>query len=57
MEIELKPEIVKRIEAYVKNSRFESVDAFVDRAATLLLYAEDNKGLFEKMIKKQKSEE
>lgn len=46
MEISLPKELVERIEKYVKQGRFKSVEEFLEHAANLLLYAEDNKELF-----------
>lgn len=55
MKVELDEKKAERIEKYVTEKKFKSVEEFVDRAVTLLLYAEDNRGMFEGIIK-QRSE-
>lgn len=51
MEVKIDSEKAKRIEKYVNDGRFDSVEKFVDHALTLLLYAEDNKDMFQKMLR------
>jgi Arc/MetJ-type ribon-helix-helix transcriptional regulator len=46
MEISLPKEIVDKIEKYVSEGRFKSMEEFMEQATNLLLYAEDNKDLF-----------
>ena len=49
--MEIKEEQLKKIEEYVKEGRFKSVDEFTDKAIELLLYAEDRKEELTKMMK------
>ncbi|MBT3583168.1 ribbon-helix-helix protein, CopG family [Candidatus Woesearchaeota archaeon] len=46
MEISLPKELVEKIEKYVEQGRFKSMEEFIEHATNLLLYAEDNKDLF-----------
>jgi Arc/MetJ-type ribon-helix-helix transcriptional regulator len=46
MEISMPKEVIERIEVYVKQGRFKSVEDFLEQASSLLLYSEDNKELF-----------
>ncbi len=50
--MEIKAEQLKRIDKHVQDGSFKSVDAFVERAIELLLYAEDNKAMFRGAIRK-----
>ena len=50
MDVKIDEAKAKRVEAYVKEGRFGSVEEFVDHALKLLLYAEDNKDMFQKML-------
>jgi len=49
MEVKIDSKKAEKIQAYVDNGGFESVEEFVDQALTLLLYAEDNKEMFQQM--------
>jgi Arc/MetJ-type ribon-helix-helix transcriptional regulator len=46
MDISMPKELIEKIDTYVKQGRFKSVEDFLEQAANLLLYAEDNKDLF-----------
>ena len=46
MDISLPKELIVKIEKYVEQGRFKSVEEFIEQATSLLLYAEDNKELF-----------
>ena len=46
MDISLPKEVIEKIDNYVHQGRFNSVEDFIEQAANLLLYAEDNKDLF-----------
>jgi Arc/MetJ-type ribon-helix-helix transcriptional regulator len=46
MDITLPKELVEKIQKYVDEGRFKSVEDFLEQASTLLLYAEDNKDMF-----------
>jgi len=46
MDISLPKEVIEKIDTYVQQGRFKSVEDFIEQAANLLLYAEDNKDLF-----------
>ena len=48
--MELNPEKLKRIEAVLSRSDFKSVEAFVDHAVEMLLFAEENRDKFAKMV-------
>ena len=50
MEVKIDEDKAKRIDAYVKEGRFKTTEDFVDHALKLLLYAEDNKDMFQKML-------
>jgi Arc/MetJ-type ribon-helix-helix transcriptional regulator len=50
MDITLPKELLARIEVYVKQGRFKSVEEFLEHSASLLLYAEDNKELFNQAL-------
>jgi len=56
MEIIIDDKKAEKIQKYVDKKSFESVEAFVDRALTLLIYAEDNRDMFQQMIKQQETE-
>lgn len=56
MKVEIEKDKFVRIENYVKDGRFKTVNEFVDKALTLLLYAEDNRDKFAQMIRQQKDE-
>ena len=49
--MEISEEKLKKIEAYIKEGRFKSVDEFVDKAVDLLLYAEDRKEEITEMMR------
>lgn len=51
MELNLSKEQLEKIENYVKEGRFKSVDDFISQAANLLLYAEERKEDFKKILK------
>jgi len=46
MDVSLPKETMDKIEIYVKQGRFKSVEAFLEQATVLLIYAEENKDLF-----------
>jgi len=46
MEISLPKDLIEKIEKYVQQGRFKSVEEFLEQASGLLCYAEDNKDLF-----------
>lgn len=46
MDISLPKEMIEKIEEYVKQGRFKSVEECIEQAVNLILYAEDNKDLF-----------
>ncbi len=48
--MELNPEKLKRIEAVLSRSDFKNVDEFIDHAVELLLFAEENRDKFNKML-------
>jgi Arc/MetJ-type ribon-helix-helix transcriptional regulator len=50
MDITLPKELLEKIEVYVKQGRFKSVEEFLEHSASLLLYAEDNKELFNQAL-------
>ncbi len=52
MEINISDETKAKIDKYVKDGRFKSVDDFVQQAIKLLLYAEDKKDDFLNIVKK-----
>jgi len=54
MEVEIDQKKADKIQTFVDAKQFESVETFVDRALTLLIYAEENRDMFQNMIKQQK---
>ncbi len=48
--MEIKKELREKIEKYVKDGRYKSVDEFMNAAAETLLMAEDRKKEFEKIL-------
>ena len=48
--MELNPEKLKRIEAVLSRSDFKTVEAFVEHAVEMLLFAEENRDKFNKML-------
>lgn len=48
--MELDPEKLKRIEAVLPHSDFKNVDEFVNHSVELLLFAEENRDKFNKML-------
>jgi Arc/MetJ-type ribon-helix-helix transcriptional regulator len=50
MDITLPKELLEKIEVYVKQGRFKSVEEFLEHSVSLLLYAEDNKELFNQAL-------
>jgi len=50
MEVKIDSDKFKRVERYVEKGRFSSAEEFVDQAVKLLLYAEDNKDMFKKIV-------
>ena len=52
IQVELSDEKWERISKYIEEKRFKDVDDFIEQAARLLLYAEDNKDNFEKFVKR-----
>ena len=53
MEVKLVDEQKKKIEQFVKQGRFESIDDFIRQAVKLLLYAEDKKDEFQNILKQK----
>jgi|GEM_PF-2048618 len=51
VEIKLSAENLKQIEQYVKEGRFKDKDDFFKQAVNLMLYAEEKKDEFTKIIK------
>jgi len=49
--IEIAQKMEEHIRKYVNLGRFKNVDDFVQQAIQLMLYAEDNKEAFTKIIK------
>lgn len=49
--IEIPQKTEERIQKYVKMGRFKDVDDFIQQAVQLMLYAEDNKDAFTKILK------
>jgi Arc/MetJ-type ribon-helix-helix transcriptional regulator len=54
VEIDIPQEFLEKIEKYVKEGRFKNKDDFFQQAVNLLLYAEDRKEEFQKIIKEGK---
>ncbi len=50
MEINLPKEQVAKIKKYIEEGRFKSFDDFFEQAAKLLLYSEDRKEQFNKIL-------
>ena len=50
MELNLPPEILAKINKYIQQGRFRSIDDFFEQAAKLLLYSEDRKEDFKKIL-------
>ncbi|MBS3064050.1 MAG: hypothetical protein J4445_01200 [DPANN group archaeon] len=48
--IEISKDRQERIDKFVKLGRFASLDDFVQKAVDLMLYAEDNKDAFTKIL-------
>jgi hypothetical protein len=48
--MELNPEKLKRIEAVLVRSDFKTVKEFVNHAVEMLLFAEENRDKFNKML-------
>lgn len=46
-------EMIEKINKYIKEGRFKDLSDFFQQAAKLLLYAEDNKDQFAKILKKE----
>jgi len=46
MDISLPKETIEKIDGYVKEGRFKSIEDCIEQAVNLMLYAEDNKDLF-----------
>jgi len=46
-------DMIEKIQAYVKAGRFKDLSDFFTQAAKLLLYAEDHKEEFTKIIEKE----
>jgi Arc/MetJ-type ribon-helix-helix transcriptional regulator len=51
--INISDELTAKIGRYVKEGRFSDFSDFFTQAASLLLMAEDNKGAFEQVLKKE----
>jgi Arc/MetJ-type ribon-helix-helix transcriptional regulator len=54
--IELSDEVLKKIGEYVQAGRFKDLNDFINQAVKLLVYAEDNKEQFEKIVKPAQTE-
>ncbi len=52
MELNLPPETLAKINKYIKEGRFKSLSDFLEQAAKLLLYSEDRKDDFKKILGK-----
>ena len=52
VQIEISDGKWERINKYVEDKRFKDINDFMEQAAKLLLYAEDNKNNFEQFVKK-----
>lgn len=50
MELNLPPEMLAKIKKFVDEGRFKSVDDFIEQAVKLLLYSEDRKEDFKKIL-------
>ncbi len=50
MEINLSPETLAKINKFIEEGRFKSLDDFLEQAAKLLLYSEDRKEDFKKIL-------
>ncbi len=48
MNIEISDEKIKKIEKFVKEGRYHSINAFFEQAAYLLIMAEENKDLWKR---------
>lgn len=46
-------EMIEKIRRYIREGRFKDLSDFFTQAAKLLLYAEDNKEEFSKILKKE----
>lgn len=46
-------EMIEKIRRYIQEGRFKNLSDFFTQAARLLLYAEDNKEQFSKILKKE----
>jgi len=51
--IKIPDELTTKIYKYVKEGRFSDFSDFFTQAASLLIMAEDNKGQFEQVLKKE----
>ena len=52
VQIEISDDKWERVNKYIEQKRFKDMDDFIEQAARLLLYAEDNKDNFEKFVKR-----
>lgn len=52
MELSISPEILAKIKKYIEEGRFKSLDDFFEQAAKLLLYSEDRKNDFKRILGK-----
>jgi len=57
LEIDLDEEKVNKIKKYVEEERFKSIDDFFEKAAKLMIYAEDKKEEFGMILPKSPEEE
>ncbi len=51
--IEIPDEVIAKIRRYVEEKRFKDINDFINQAVTLLVYAEDNKESFSKILKQE----
>ncbi len=54
--IEISDEILKKIGEFVQAGRFKDLNDFINQAIKLLVYAEDNKEQFEKIVRPAQTE-
>lgn len=49
--INIPDEMVQKIQKYIQENRFKDLNEFINQAIKLLVYAEDNKDSFVKILK------
>jgi len=50
-EIDIKEELLERIKKYISEGRFKDLNDFFEKASELMLYSEDKKEEFMKLVK------